>query len=225
MVSGKRKEKISAFLDNDMHRDELMSFSLSAEPDDAQIAQRYQMVGDTLRGEMSESSFIDVSAAVRDAVAATTMDASTVDSPAVSISTEPASKASIFDVSAWFKPVAGMAMAVTVAVVMVLVVSEQDSAGIAPVATNTAVPPAVIQLASDPAAVDSATINPIVADAQTPVNQRLVNQHLEFATQDTLQGRMPYVRAVGFEPGAAVNTDANTPGVEQQISKPVPLNQ
>ncbi|MBE9564265.1 MAG: hypothetical protein IMF17_03390, partial [Proteobacteria bacterium] len=57
MVSGKRKEKISAFLDNDMHRDELMSFSLSAEPDDAQIAQRYQMVGDTLRGEMSESSF------------------------------------------------------------------------------------------------------------------------------------------------------------------------
>lgn len=215
MVSGKRKEKISAFLDSDMHRDELMSFSLSAEPEDAQIAQRYQMVGDTLRGEMSESSFIDVSAAVRDSVAAITMDASTVDSPAVSVSTKSASKASIFDVSAWFKPVAGMAMAVTVAVVMVLVVSEQDSAGIAPVATNTTVP----------AVVNPVTVTPVVADAQTPVDQRLVNQHLEFATQDTLQGRMPYVRAVGFEPDTAVNIDANTPGIEQQVSKPVPLNQ
>ena len=62
----KRKEKISAFLDNDMHRDELMSFSLSAESDDVKIAQRYQMMGDALRGEMSESSFIDVSHAVRE---------------------------------------------------------------------------------------------------------------------------------------------------------------
>jgi len=65
----KRKEKISAFLDNDMHRDELMSFSLSAEADDAKVAQRYQMVGDALRGEMSESSFVDISQAVREALA------------------------------------------------------------------------------------------------------------------------------------------------------------
>ena len=52
-----------------MHRDELMSFSLSAESDDASVAQRYQMMGDALRGEMSDSSFVDVSAAVREALA------------------------------------------------------------------------------------------------------------------------------------------------------------
>jgi len=31
------------------------------------------------------------------------------------------------------------------------------------------------------------------------IDQRLVNQHLEFATQDALQGRLPYARAVSFE--------------------------
>jgi len=67
-VMNKRKEKISAFLDNDMHRDELMSLSTSAESDDAKIAQRYQMMGDALRGEVSDSSFVDVSQAVREAL-------------------------------------------------------------------------------------------------------------------------------------------------------------
>ena len=69
MLTNKRKEKISAFLDSDMHHDELMSFSLSAESDDARAAQRYQMIGETLRGEMSNSSFVDVSHAVREALA------------------------------------------------------------------------------------------------------------------------------------------------------------
>ena len=64
-----RNEKLSAFIDDALHSDELMSFSLSAEADDAKVIQRYQMVGDALRGEVSESSFIDVSAAVREALA------------------------------------------------------------------------------------------------------------------------------------------------------------
>ncbi|MBE9564246.1 MAG: sigma-E factor negative regulatory protein [Proteobacteria bacterium] len=203
MVTDKRKEKISAFLDNDMHRDELMSFSLSSESDDAKIAQRYQMVGDALRGEMSDSSFIDVSSAVRDAVAEIPMaemsiEASTEKSSQQSTpqsSQQPVKPDSVdrpfWNLSAWFKPVAGMAMAVTVAVVMVVTVTEQDGAGIAPVAKNIDSQPAAVQLAVDTAPSDSGA----------PVNQHLVTQHLEFATQDTLQGRLPYVRAVSFEPG------------------------
>jgi hypothetical protein len=31
------------------------------------------------------------------------------------------------------------------------------------------------------------------------LDPRLVNRHLEFATQDTLQGRLPYVRAVSYQ--------------------------
>ena len=188
----KRKEKISAFLDNDMHRDELMSFSLSAEADDAKVAQRYLMVGDALRGEMSQSSFVDVSQAVREALA----DENIADQMTESVSAQPAQpateKSSFFDLSAWFKPVAGMAVAASVAVVMVVTVTGQDSAGIAPVATNTDT-----QLQAQPAvqvAVEDKTI-----DAKDTDLNSYINQHLEFATQDTLQGRLPYVRAVSFE--------------------------
>ena len=191
----KRKEKISAFLDNDMHRDELMSFSLSAEADDAKVAQRYLMLGDTLRGEMSQSSFVDVSQAVREALA----DENIADQMTESVSVQSAQaaqaateKSSFFDLSAWFKPVAGMAVAATVAVVMVVTVTGQDSAGIAPVATNTDT-----QLQAQPAvqvAVEDKTI-----DAKDTDLNSYIDQHLEFATQDTLQGRLPYVRAVSFE--------------------------
>jgi len=192
----KRKEKISAFLDNDMHRDELMSFSLSAEADDAKVAQRYQMVGDALRGEMSESSFVNISQAVREALADENI-AEQITAPVAKASSKSCSEASTeksgwFDLSAWFKPVAGMAVAASVAVVMVVTVSGQDSAGVAPVATNTGT-----QLQAQPAvqlAVDDKTID----GKETDLNS-YINQHLEFATQDTLQGRLPYVRAVSFE--------------------------
>jgi len=199
MLTNKRKEKISAFLDNDMHRDELMSFSLSAEPEDAETAQRYQVMGDALRGELSDSSFVDVSDAVREALAneniAEQMPAqSTAKAPA---ETHSSSKAA-FDLSAWFRPVAGMAVAASVAVVMVVSLSEQDAVGTAPVATNVEQQPAV-RIAAGEQDTDKRPID-IQADQKNPqLDQNLVNQHLEFATQDALQGRLPYVRAVSYE--------------------------
>ncbi len=185
----KRKEKISAFLDNDMHRDELMSFSLSAEADDAKVAQRYQMVGDALRGEMSDSSFVDISHAVSEALADENIaDQMITEKPAAS--SEP--KSGFFDLSAWFRPVAGMAVAASVAVVMVVSVNQQDNTGAVPVAVNTGtqVEAQPVQLAVDDKAIENKTKN----------LDPYINQHLEFATQDTLQGRLPYVRAVSFEP-------------------------
>lgn len=192
----KRKEKISAFLDDDMHRDELMSFSLSAESDDAKVAQRYQMVGDALRGEMSDSSFVDVSAAVREALAGENI-ADQMTAQVETSSSEPApAKSGFFDLSAWIKPVAGMAVAASVAVVMVVSVTEQENAGIAPVATTIEAQP-VVQLAVDDKAAGAASSH-AVGNKDTDLNP-YINQHLEFATQDTLQGRLPYVRAVSFE--------------------------
>jgi len=188
----KRKEKISAFLDNDMHRDELMSFSLSAEQDDAKMAQRYQMIGDALRGEMSDSSFVDVSCAVREALANENI-ADQITAEPESSSKQSVEKSGFFDLSAWFKPVAGMAVAASVAVVMVVSVTQQDSSGIAPVATNIESQPAV-QLAVD----DKAAVQTTVGNKDTDLDP-YINQHLEFATQDALQGRLPYVRAVSFE--------------------------
>ena len=211
----KRKEKISAFLDNDMHRDELMSFSLSAEEDDAKVAQRYQMLGDALRGEMSDSSFVDVSHAVREALAdENIVDQMAAAGTAARSESSVSEKSGFFDLSAWFKPVAGMAVAAFVAVVMVVSLGEQDNARISPVATNVEVQPVVqpaVQLAVENKAIDT---------KNTDLDP-YINQHLEFATQDTLQGRLPYVRAVSFE--SKSNTAPGKPVFEKPgYEKPGP---
>ncbi len=211
----KRKEKISAFLDNDMHRDELMSFSLSAEEDDAKVAQRYQMLGDALRGEMSDSSFVDVSHAVREALAdENIVDQMAAAGTAARSESSVSEKSGFFDLSAWFKPVAGMAVAAFVAVVMVVSVSEQDNAGISPVATNVEVQP-VVQPAAQPD-MQLAVENKAVDIKNTDLDP-YINQHLEFASQDTLQGRLPYVRAVSFE--SKSNAAPGQPGSETSGSE------
>jgi len=204
----KRKEKISAFLDNDLHRDELMSFSLSAEYEDAQIAQRYQIIGDTLRGELNNASFIDVSHAVREALAGENIaDAvsKAADKPSRKADSRPSSVASsAFGFSGWFKPVAGLAFAVMVAVVMVLTISDQDGSSLAPVATTIDTLPveqatAVADISQKP----SGTVilqNPVADKKATDIDP-YINQHLEYATQDALQGRLPYIRAVNYEAG------------------------
>lgn len=190
-LTNKRKEKISAFLDDDMHPDELMSFSLSADPEDAKLAQRYQLMGDALRGEMSDSSFIDVSQAVREVLADESL---AVDNASKPVTTAIDNKASLFDLSAWFKPVAGMAVAASVAVVMVVTLSAQETGTSIPVAKNIEQQPA-IQVATENKLIDKKVID----EKATELDPHLVNQHLEFATQDTLQGRLPYVRAVSYE--------------------------
>ena len=218
MLTEKRKEKLSAFLDNDIHRDELMSFSLSAEEEDAAQVQRYQIMGDALRGEVSEASFIDVSQAVREALAgediADQMPATKHANEKTSVEqpqTVPSSSASAWGLSALLRPAAGMAIAASVALVMVVGISQQETGAIAPVSgpiASNAQPPAalpVVQLAAEDltnnnAAAGSVTVSNQTADNDPKLNQRLLNQHLEFATQDTMQGRLPYVRAVSFEP-------------------------
>ena len=202
----KRKEKISAFLDNDMHRDELMSFSLSAESDDAKTAQRYQMMGDALRGEISDSSFIDVSHAVRKALANENIGEkiSAAKSEALLDPSSGPGKPGLFNVSAWFRPVAGMAVAASVAVVLVVTLSGQEAGTLAPIAANTgdkheAQPVVRVAVENNAIITDKAIDNKVAGNNSIDINQRMLNQHLEFATQDTLQGRLPYVRAVSFE--------------------------
>ncbi|MDT8282458.1 MAG: RseA family anti-sigma factor [Gammaproteobacteria bacterium] len=207
-MMSKRKEKISAFLDDDMHRDELMSFSLSGEIEDAKVMQRYQIIGDTMRGEISESSFIDVSHAVRDALSRENIGDTTLAHDAAAVPKQTVAKSSsIWSLSGWLRPVTGMAVAASVAIVVVLGVTGQDQTGVMPVAVN--LPGNILpgNITAQPAlqiALDNKTINDgavISTFADNPqVDQYLMNQHLEFATQDTLQGRLPYVRAVSFEP-------------------------
>jgi negative regulator of sigma E activity len=203
----KREEKISAFLDNDIHQDELMSFSLSAESGDAKTAQRYQMIGDTLRGELNDTSFIDISAAVREALVhenIASASAAAADWVRPATTHRPVAAVSSWDLSTWFKPVAGMAFAVMVAVVMVITISGQDSGSITPVATNSDIQPveqstAVAEINQKSS--ELANQPNTVADEKATDIDPYINQHLEYATQDALQGRLPYIRAVNYEAG------------------------
>ena len=197
----KRKEKISAFLDSDLHNDELMSFSLSSEAADAKCVQRYQMIGDAMRSEMSESSFVDVSQAVREALSDESIGniVTDTDQAAVTHSSDSDAAVSSWSLSNWLRPVAGMAVAASVAVVVVFSVTGQAPTGSAPVVANApanAVQP-TLQLAIDNKTIADKTI----ADSEDSqqLDPNLIDRHLEFATQDTLQGRLPYVRAVSFE--------------------------
>lgn len=188
-MTNKGKEKISAFLDGDMHQDELMSFSLSSEPEDAKLAQRYQIIGDVMRGELSDSSFVDVSDAVREAIANETLVVEEPISPARPEVGSPAKEVvtSGWDLAAWFRPATGMAVAASVAVVMVVTLSSQESGGLSPVASNTELQPVVVAEDVKSTGNNAKDIKPYV------------NQHLEYATQDTLQGRLPFIRAVSYE--------------------------
>lgn len=194
----KRKEKISAFLDNDLHRDELMSFSLSGESDDSVTVHRYQIIGETLRDELSDAAFVDVSSAVREALA----DENIADNLPLPKAAIAVGKTGLFDSLGWFKPAAGMAFAVMVAVVMVFGLSEQGSDSLPSVATNVDIPTLVKPTS---VAVDTSIKNTSPLAAQVlEANQNAdinpyINQHLEFAAQDALQGRLPYVRAVSYE--------------------------
>jgi len=218
----KRNEKLSAYLDGEIHRDELMSFSLSGEACDAKTAMRYQLVGDVLRGETSELSTIDISNAVRTALA----DENIVDqmpaqssSPANNAKSDQKKKTG--GLLSWLaRPVAGMAMAATVAAVMVLSVTHQNSQSTAPIASNNVgspVPsvaiatqrpfqslpvPVIPSLSSQLAAAPVAPAQSVPA-AYNPRLNPYLNQH--FATQGSfsqgaLQGRMPYARAVSLDP-------------------------
>lgn len=190
MMTNKGKEKLSAFLDNDLHQDELMSFSLSSEPEHAKVAQRYQMMGDVMRDELSDASFVDVSQSVREALANETIE---IVKP-VQAEVKSASKdiSAGWDLTAWFRPAAGMATAGLVAVVMVVTLSSQETGGLSPVADNAEKEPVVM----------TADVN-TTGDKSTAGNSKelrpYIDQHLEYATQDTLQGRLPFVRAVSYE--------------------------
>jgi len=227
-----RNEKLSAFIDDALHSDELMSFSLSAEADDAKIIQRYQMVGDTLRGELSESSFIDVSAAVREALAEENIADQIAAGQYSPPDTTPAAQAGTGLLSgmfgSWLRPVGGLAVAATVAVVMVSTLSQPESdvdgtnPFTSPVADNGttgngSLPGAdladqAIVKATDvptdvlPSAVQGVRSLPVSSRTSSPAGLNpYINQHLDHAPRNAVQGRLPYARS------AIYGNQQNTP--------------
>ena len=180
------KERISAYLDDDLSLEELEAMTSIEGESEFGVASRYQMMGEALRGRLSDAAMIDVSAQVREAV-----QKEGLEQPVRQAVKQP--RQPLFDFSAWFRPLGGLAVAASVALVMVVAVTQVES----PSGNGN-----LVADAGNP--VIGAPVTVAVEDTQSQ-NQQAVNldaylaEHAEFAAQDTLQGRMPYARAVSYE--------------------------
>lgn len=110
----KREEQLSSLLDNALSDEELSSFmqDLKRDPiEDTQTAQRYHLIGDAMRDELDVTSFMDVSATVQRAIE----HEPELNESIVSPQHKTFNLLSL--VSTWTKPLTGIAVAASVAMV------------------------------------------------------------------------------------------------------------
>ena len=196
MSKQQRDEQLSALLDSALDGQQLDSFmqDLKRDPiEDAEASQRYHLIGDVMRDELDQSSFMDISSAVQRAI-----EQEPVHNPEAA----PAKQKTSFDltgiISSWFKPLTGMAVAASVATVTLVTfntVQNSDSTGqsvqlaqAAPIERVNTEISRNVQVAS------TLEINKKSAEQQKQLNYYML-QHSGYASQSTMQGMMPYVRA------------------------------
>ena len=192
-----KDERLSALLDNALDRKELNDFmqDLKRDPlDDAERMQRYQIISDVMRDELSEISLMDISAAVHRAVENEDM--------------APASKhkstVKWFNFPALVKPLTGMAIAASVAMVTVVAVrtvstegeSETGLQAVAEVSQQpiTPVNPAIAQHVR----AASTEASPQSRAGNSQLNEYILN-HAGYAGQASVSGMMPYVPVGSFD--------------------------
>lgn len=184
--NNKEREKISAYLDDDLSQSELGALDdiSSRQRGGLGIVSRYQLIGDVLRGQLGDASMVDVHLQVREALRDEEIrQEKQVDNKVVDRGN------SIFDLAfswlnpAWYRPAAGLAVAASVAMVMVNTVSHEEMVSdINQVAENAMTDN--VPVISMPVATSVATFT---ADrngtASKLVDQRLIDQHLSDRSQ------------------------------------------
>ena len=201
-----RDEQLSALLDSALGEQQLDSFmqDLKRDPvEDAEAAQRYRLMGDAMRDELDQSSFMDISSAVSRAIEqepAHSEDAAMLQSNKA---------APAFNLSEWFnrllKPVTGVAVAASVATVTLVtfnaVNNESTTSNIqlaqsVPVESNQRVN---VQSVNAEISRNVRVASTVQVAKKSPQQQKQLNvymlQHSGYASQSTMQGMMPYVRA------------------------------
>ena len=183
-------EKISAWLDNGIEFDEIESLQPESSHETCSVMTRYNIIGDALRNNITDASMIDISASVREAIA----NEPSMAEAAVSRRKVGQQKESWFGMGAWLKPIGGLAVAASVAMVMVVTLTEQQSeTGSAVVANVDQQPVQSVPVSTNP----SSYPEPGLALPAVNLNS-YVSKHSEYAAQDTMQGMMPYARAVSY---------------------------
>ena len=204
------KELISAWLDDAINNNEADALRVDHGKQSFSTASRYQMIGEALRGRVTDAAMIDISERVHEAIQREAL-------PVRSSRPVPPRRESrpLFDFGAWLRPVGGLAVAATVAMVMVVTLTDQQNAPDEALVADTGQQPVRALPVSNTAPVYSQS--GIVVPA---VNlNSYVNEHSEFAARDTLQGMMPYARSVSY--GAVHSPDnSSTVGNRQIVNNP-----
>lgn len=201
-------EIMSAYIDEALSVDEMTPLIRLNDSSGEAIAKRYSaatryhIIGEALRGELSEASMVDVSRQIHEALRNESFDPVEV----VAAAKKPLRSTGRFDFSAWLgsftRPLAGMAVAASVsALVVVSVVQLESPERTQPLASAPISEPAdisaTLMAAQQPA--DDATTDAASKEQQMADFNNYLTEHAEFAAQDTIQGRIPYVRAVSYE--------------------------
>lgn len=213
------KEKISAYLDDALSIGEIDELSAADQVAQGQksafcVAMRYQLIGDALRGQLGDASMVDVRTGVQEAVRGESVFSETPDSDAhlfyesqiVFTKKRPVFDKAVDAIASWFtpaffKPLGGLAVAASVAAIMVFSVNSDDRPDGGLLADNADGQATVVSLPVAAFEADNPGVHNVSVNAQRDVNlDPYLAEHAEFAAQDTMQGRMPYVRAVSYKP-------------------------
>jgi len=187
-------EKISAWLDDAIEYNEVETIETEQDYRALATAARYQMIGDAIRGRVTEASMIDISASVREVIRR---------EPELKPVAGPGSQARrpvqrdnkpLLDLGSWLRPVGGLAVAATVAMVMVVTLTDKQTATDSAVVANVGQQPVQALPVSNAAPVYA---GPGIARPAVNLNS-YVTEHSEYAAQDTIQGMMPYARSVSY---------------------------
>lgn len=180
------REQLSAMMDNHLSEaeQELMTARLKGDQELVGYWYRYHMIGDTLRGQLPDHSISMFSARVREALC---------DEPPVGVPSRRKAPA-------WIKPLAGLAVAASVALVAVLglrntqVGSVPEMVAVAKdVKQEVVLRPELVRVRG----VKWSVAAPRVADQ---LNGYLVN-HGEYAVSGGMPTISPHVRIVGYNTG------------------------
>ncbi|MCW8911438.1 MAG: sigma-E factor negative regulatory protein [Gammaproteobacteria bacterium] len=201
-----RDEQLSAFLDSALNAEEHNDFlaDLKQSPvADAEKNFRYKLIGDVMRDDVDVTSFMDISASVHRAIDAEETYG-IADKNAVSATNKR------FDFSSWLRPLSGMAVAASVALVTVVAFRTVETESIVPAnqlaadaraqqeyIQATDITPVNANLAKQLRVVSVGAEQPNSALRTQQLNEYMMN-HSGYAGQNTMQGMMPYVRVASY---------------------------
>ncbi len=140
--------------------------------------QRYHLIGDAIKNNLPAAVNMDFAGCVRRAI-----DADPLPLPELPT-------ANIRSGFGWHKPVTGFALAASIAGVVVLGLRLSETGDTSLASSQQAAVTPVTNRAEDPSS----------EALQSRLNTYLVN-HNEYASMNSVQGVVPYVRIVGYEPG------------------------